>query len=116
MGKKKSKIGPHEGIELSLMDSGEKPVALFAEVRPKDFDSFTQAEGISFFEFESPEKLGITVPIWIVYRDGYQDDARELQRLFSEVSVSSFCPEKERRIGEILSYSEDEIQAYIDQF
>lgn len=103
-------IGPHEGREFELMATGAKSVAYFVEIAPENADAIIAARG--YGRLDLPRMFGdVPFTSLIVYRDGYEAAARELADLI--LTADSYDEARERRIGEILGYSEREIGAYI---
>jgi hypothetical protein len=104
-------IGPHEGIEFDLMQDGLKNVAMFTDYIPSDADEMVQRN--NFHVIKLPRDFdGREFFTTIIYRDGYSDLATELSDIIKS-EPSNFDPVRERRIGELLSYSDVEIDVYI---
>ena len=107
-------VGPHEGKEIELMLSGLKNVALFVEIFPEECSPSTLIENqIETIEFQSPIKNGIPVPVWIMYRQNHLKDALKLKKLYEKNTISEWNPTQENKIGQILGYSQHEIETYI---
>lgn len=104
-------IGPHEGIEFDLMQDGLKNVAMFTDYIPSEADEIIQRNNFHVIklkrDFEGREFFTT-----IIYRDGFEALAEELSDIIKS-EPSSFDPVIERRIGELLSYSDIEIDVYI---
>lgn len=49
---------------------------------------------------------------WIVFREGFESDALRLKALVKQ-DTSGIDPTREHEIGEILSYSKVEVDAYL---
>jgi hypothetical protein len=108
-------IGPHEGREFELLERGEKNVALFYEIIPPQVSDFTARVDFESLEFNQRVDLAgveTAVPYVILYRNGFEDDARELLQLINRDAVG-FDPAIERRVGEILGYPQPAIEHYI---
>jgi hypothetical protein len=103
-------IGPHEGRELALMAAGQKHVALFFDWRLDGFDAAVAAAGYGRMDLPSAVK-GVRYITTIIYRPGYEAAAQQLATLVTE--TIGFDPAVERRIGEILSYTDHEIAVYL---
>ena len=108
-------IGPHEGREFELLERGEKNVALFYEIIPPQVSDFTARADFDSLEFiRGLDLAGVetAVPYVILYRNGFEEDARELLQLINR-DVAGFDPAIERRVGEILGYPRAAIEHYI---
>jgi hypothetical protein len=104
-------IGPHEGKEFMLMRAGEKDVALFFEIEPEELTEVL-SEGFCMLKFPQFEHLGATFFTWIVFRKGFENKALRLKGLV-EQSTSGIDSSREHEIGEILSYSRKQVDAYV---
>jgi len=104
-------VGPHEGKEFVLMRDGYKNVALFFEIEPEGLKEIL-LEGFSFMKFPQFEHLGVTFFTWIVFRNGFENDAIRLKALV-EQNTKGVEPDREHEIGEILSYTRDEVDAFL---
>lgn len=106
-------IGPHEGREFELMQDGAKDLALFVELKPDGFESFVEQSSFAAIEFVSPPKMGISVPVWIVWRLGFENEATQLREEYETATVGDWSTDRERRIGRLLGYSSSDIEVYI---
>ena len=104
-------IGPHEGQEFALMRDGKKHVALFFEIEPEGLDAIL-SEGFNLVMFRQFEHQGRIFYTRIVFRDGYEADAVRLKDLVQRDS-GRIEPAREHEIGAILSYTQDEVDAFI---
>ena len=104
-------IGPHEGIEFDLMQDGLKNVAMFTDYIPSEADEIIQRNNFHVIKLKR-DFDGREFFTTIIYRDGFSDLAKELSDIIKS-EPSSFDPVIERRIGELLSYSNTEIDVYI---
>lgn len=104
-------IGPHEGIEFDLMQGGLKNVAMFTDYIPSEADEIIQRNNFHVIKLER-DFDGREFFTTIIYRDGFSDLAKELSDIIKS-EPSSFDHVVERRIGELLSYSDTEIDVYI---
>jgi hypothetical protein len=105
-------FGPHEGREIALMRAGAKRLALFVEIWPDDLDAFLSEGIFGSLNFASPAKHGIRVPVRIVHVPGHKVEAALPRELYEEATITPFEAERERRIGRMLSYGDDDIEAY----
>lgn len=108
-------LGPHEGIEFKLLDAGEKYVAFFCEIIPDQFYSFQRDPEYGSFEWVkgTPAKGAmIDISYAILFRKSHEKQATRLKSL---VQSAQFSFETEREIGEILSYSNEAIDYYLDR-
>ena len=108
-------IGPHEGREFELLERGEKNVALFYETFPPQVSDFIARADFDSLEFNRRFDLAgveTAVPYVILYRNGFEDHARELLQLINR-DAAGFDPAIERRVGEILGYPQPAIEHYI---
>lgn len=104
-------IGPHEGREFALMRENKKNVALFFEIEPDGLNEILQ-EGYCLLQFRQFVHLGQTFFTRIVFRDGFETDAIRLKTLVSETG-KDVDPTREYEIGTILSYSREQVEAFI---
>ena len=104
-------IGPHEGQEFLLMREGKKDVALFFELEPDGLDLIL-AEGFNLLMFQQFSHLGITYFTRIVFRNGHESAAMRLKEIVQE-DCRCVDPEREHEIGQILSYTREQVDAYI---
>ena len=108
------KIGPHEGQEIALMRAGKKHVGMFSGQLFEQEDAYTDLLsewdfGEIYWEEEYRNKL---VPHWIIYRNTHENAAEELYERV--LNIKDMVEHNERRIGEILGYSPEDIQEWID--
>lgn len=95
---------------MALMAAGQKHVALFFDWRPEGLDEDVAAAGYGRIDIPSAVK-GAQYVTTIIYRPGYEAQAQELEALVTK--ATGFDPGGERRIGEILSYTDHEIAVYL---
>jgi hypothetical protein len=106
-------IGPHEGKEFALMNRGLKHVAMFPDFIPDGLDDFLRDDTFSFF-FDRFTTIRHRSFRLFVYRKSHDSQARELAYILSTYGKKQrFDPALERRIGQILGYSEKEITAWM---
>ncbi|KAA5606457.1 hemin receptor [Roseospira marina] len=117
-------IGPHEGRELDLMLSGEKPLALFCDVVPSAFDwpdaqfaPHVAAGRIVAREFwtDGPDDAHRVRHLYYAQ----PDEAWRIERAHALVTASfdSWGPEAAAAcadLGRLLGYREADIQAFLD--
>lgn len=104
-------IGPHDGREFSLMWEGKKNVALFFEVEPEGIEDLLE-DGfvlLKFLQFTHQSKTYFTR---IIFRRGYEADALRLKEIVS-CDTKGVDEQREHEIGKILSYTPDQVDAYI---
>ena len=93
------------------MQDGLKNVAMFTDYIPSEADEIIQRNNFHVIKLKR-DFDGREFFTTIIYRDGFSDLAKELSDIIKS-EPSSFDPVIERRIGELLSYSDTEIDAYI---
>ncbi|TDM62438.1 hemin receptor [Acinetobacter sp. KU 011TH] len=107
------KLGPHEGQELELLLSGEKSIAYFYEILPISFLKHLEQGTLSMLSKDIETSLPLPFSIMLIYKDA---DLNELmmciETLFKETNFEK-CIELERRIGQLLGYSAQDIEFYI---
>ena len=106
-------IGPHQGKEFELMKAGKKHVALFTDYDPPGLDDFLSSpdHGVKETMLYSKSK---PFKRRIVFRVSCEGPAHEIQEILRTYGRKRrFDPALERRIGQILSYSERDITAWL---
>jgi hypothetical protein len=120
-------IGPHEGRELELMASEAKPLAMFVEPLPAEYEFFDEQEFDALVEQQVLVKKvrveSITTP------EGAKGQSRRV--LYAQASQAwripamlfvhdvydslgvGFRPDFERIIGLLLGYNRDHIERFI---
>lgn len=122
--------GPHEGRELELMLAGEKPLAMFTEVRPiengvvpeDEFSPLVRDGRIIMCEtFEPappiasiPEKLQIRCVLYALPGETWRIEAMLLVRSVY-ANHGGWDEGLERVIGKLLGYSEADIDAFVKE-
>ncbi|MFV5630591.1 hemin receptor [Acinetobacter oleivorans] len=110
------KLGPHEGQELELLLSGEKSIALFYDLLPVSFLKHLEHGTLSMLSKDIETSLPLPFSIMLIYKDAALADLNELmiciETLFKETNFEK-CIELERRIGQLLGYSAQDIEFYI---
>lgn len=108
-------IGPHEGKELALLDSGEKHVALFYEIIPDQYYSYKKMKeycAIEFTKFAEVEGRRHPIQYAILYRKCHRENALRLAEIIKS-DYENYDMNLEREIGRILCYSNEAIEAFI---
>ncbi|MBE2165683.1 hemin receptor [Acinetobacter oleivorans] len=110
------KLGPHEGQELELLLSGEKPIALFYDLLPVEFLKHLEQGTLSMLSKDIETSLSLPFSIMLIYKDASLADLNELmiciETLFKETNFEK-CIGLERRVGQLLGYSAQDIEFYI---
>ena len=112
----KGQIGPHEEKEFDLFREGEKDLIFFAyDWQPENHQQIAKKLGAEQLLFEDPDT---NLPNYIYYRKGFLDNAEELRDIIlSDMRMAdSDWAEKEHRIGELLGYSREDVEMYINKF
>lgn len=116
MTEKLGKLGPHDGQELELLLSGEKPIALFYDLLPVGFLKYLEQGTLSILSKDIETSLPLPFSIMLIYKDAALADLNELmmciETLFKETNFEK-CIKLERRVGQLLGYSEQDIEFYI---
>jgi hypothetical protein len=105
-------IGPHEGREFDLMRTGAKDVAYFSEIEPEGLAEISANPLFLTMTFRSREILGISVPCWIICRQGCAAQAKRLKELVLN-PPAKWNAHYEREVGRILGYRDCDIDAFI---
>ena len=119
-------IGPHEGRELELMLAGEKPVAMFNDDIPEGLEHPENlfSPYVKKGQFISREvmirfvKLDLLKLRYIFFAS--PNEGWRIERLITihqeihEKGTPTTC-ELEREIGQLLGYSESDIQVYLNR-
>ncbi|MBL6945709.1 MAG: hypothetical protein ISR47_03630 [Rhodospirillales bacterium] len=117
-------VGPHEGRELELMLSGEKPLALFPDIVPSSYgwpDPLFEPYVVSgvllkkeFFTKTADERHTVRHLYFALPHEAWRiDEAHSL----SLKHFDAWCSEAEgisAQIGRLLGYSETEIQSFVN--
>lgn len=104
-------LGPHEGIELELMLKREKNIALFysGSEMPLEFNDLIKNK---FFNKITVVLKSKDIEYNIIYNPLYYHEAKRLQSI---IKSDYYNLEIEREIGEILGYSTEDIDFYIEK-
>ena len=110
-------LGPHEGRELELLLSGEKPIAFFYEGIPDEFLPYLES-GIlkSRIKMTTTRIPNIQIENVLIYKNVAIEQVDELMAVIEQSlnqPKAGFVPELERRIGQLLGYREEDIEYYI---
>ncbi|HCJ6432739.1 hemin receptor [Acinetobacter baumannii] len=110
------KLGPHEGQELELLLSGHKSIALFYDLLPTEFVKHLEQGSLSMLSKDIETSLSLPFSIMLIYKDASLADLNELM-LCIENSLKATQLEEHlelnRRIGQLLGYSTQDIEFYI---
>lgn len=110
------KLGPHEGQELELLLSGHKSIALFYDLLPTEFVKHLEQGSLSMLSKDIETSLSLPFSIMLIYKDASLADLNELM-LCIENSLEATQLEEHlelnRRIGQLLGYSTQDIEFYI---
>ena len=109
------RIGPHEGREIALLQSGEKRIAWFSEI---DFAAEDEAaplvqSGVLKREIWASETSGLTGVVY--YLPGAETELAELKTLIVHWLDSGIDADTaDMRVGQILGYTPDDIAAFLE--
>ena len=110
------KLGPHEGQELELLLSGKKPIAYFYELLPIEFIKHLEQGSLSMISKDIETSLSLPFSIMLIYKDTSLADLNELmlciEKSLKETQLEDRL-ELDRRIGQLLGYSTQDIEFYI---
>ena len=110
------KLGPHEGQELELLLSGKKPIAYFYELLPIEFIKHLEQGSLSMISKDIETSLSLPFSIMLIYKDASLADLNELmlciEKSLKETQLEDRL-ELDRRIGQLLGYSTQDIEFYI---
>ncbi|EMP1651144.1 hemin receptor [Acinetobacter baumannii] len=110
------KLGPHEGQELELLLSGHKSIALFYELLPIEFIKHLEQGSLSMLSKDIETSLSLPFSIMLIYKDASLADLNELmlciEKSLKETQLEDRL-ELDRRIGQLLGYSVQDIEFYI---
>ncbi|MEO4209555.1 hemin receptor [Acinetobacter pittii] len=110
------KLGPHEESELELLLSGEKPIALFYDLLPTEFLEHFEQGTLSMLSKDIETSSPLPFSIMLIYKNAPLADLNELvlciEKSLKETQLEDRL-ELDRRIGQLLGYSEQDIEFYI---
>lgn len=110
------KLGPHEGQELELLLSGKKSIAYFYELLPIEFIKHLEQVSLSMISKDIETSLSLPFSIMLIYKDTSLADLNELmlciEKSLKETQLEDRL-ELDRRIGQLLGYSTQDIEFYI---
>ncbi|MGR6844086.1 hemin receptor [Acinetobacter baumannii] len=110
------KLGPHEGQELELLLSGKKSIAYFYELLPIEFIKHLEQGSLSMISKDIETSLSLPFSIMLIYKDASLADLNELmlciEKSLKETQLEDRL-ELDRRIGQLLDYSTQDIEFYI---
>ena len=105
-------IGPHEGHEFALLLAGAKQVAYFADYQPDDLAAFVQCHADFGWLTWRSFHAGLPFYSHVVFRRGFEDRACALVALVQS-APKGVDAQYERCLARLLSYTEDEIDAWL---
>ncbi len=115
-------VNPHQGLEWQLMQKGEKHIALFAlhhETLPDEFaknETFPSLTLECIAHQQKQRRRGAKQLIFkIFFNPAKQQDAQKLYQLLESCYQpdSKITPDIERKIGQLLGYKTEDIDAYL---
>ena len=110
------KFSPHEGQELELLLSGKKSIAYFYELLPIEFIKHLEQGSLSMISKDIETSLSLPFSIMLIYKDTSLADLNELmlciEKSLKETQLEDRL-ELDRRIGQLLGYSTQDIEFYI---
>ncbi|MDC4623976.1 hemin receptor [Acinetobacter baumannii] len=110
------KLGPHEGQELELLLSGHKSIALFYDLLPTEFVKHLEQGSLSMLSKDIETSLSLPFSIMLIYKDASLADLNELMLCIERSLKATQLEERlelDRRIGQLLGYSVQDIEFYI---
>lgn len=109
-------LGPHEGRELELLLSGEKPIALFYEEVPDEFLSHLNSDNLKKIMKTFPiQHANKTITFCLIYKNAPKPHLNELLSILEQSLLQKgFQPTIERRIGQLLGYRKIDIEYYLN--
>ena len=109
-------LGPHEGRELELLLSGEKPIALFYEEVPDEFLSHLNSDNLKKIMKTFPtQHANKTITFCLIYKNAPKSHLNELLSILEQSLLQKgFQPTIECRIGQLLGYREIDIEYYLN--
>lgn len=110
------KLGPHEGQELELLLSGKKSIAYFYELLPIEFIKHLEQGSLSMISKDIETSLSLPFSIMLIYKDTSLADLNELMLCIEKSLKETQLEERlelDRRIGQLLGYSVQDIEFYI---
>ena len=106
----------HEGQELELLLSGKKSIAYFYELLPIEFIKHLEQGSLSMISKDIETSLSLPFSIMLIYKDTSLADLNELmlciEKSLKETQLEDRL-ELDRRIGQLLGYSTQDIEFYI---
>ena len=93
------------------MRQGKKDVALFFELKPAGLDDILQ-DGFCLLKFPQFIHQSQIYFTRIVFRPGFEVDAIRLKEIVLDRAIG-IIPDREHEIGRILSYTPEQVDAFI---
>jgi hypothetical protein len=122
-----SYLGPHEGRELELMRSGVKPLSMFTEDVPSEYEIFDEkefdrlVEQKTLLKGERTETISTRNGVYKLRRvlyaqesQGWRIPAMFLVNDVYRSLIPGFRPDLERMTGLLLGYDRADIEMYIE--
>lgn len=121
-------VGPHEGREFELMLSGDKPLSMFVETIPTEFEAFSeqdfdrlvsQGKLVKHVSIETPPAPGgktgkVRRVLYALPSEEWRIKALLLVQGLYVSLAPGWRPDLERLIGLLLGYSRVDIEKYLD--
>lgn len=113
-------IGPHEGKEFALLDSGQKHVAFFHDLVPDAYYEFRDRDEYETIEIPQTVMIDdreVIIPYRILFRKSHRQDAEKFAAILRQGYDDYFNQGEaiERENGRILSYPQPAIEYYINR-
>lgn len=120
-------VGPHEGRELELMTAGTKPLSMFVDSIPRDFECFAEEEFDALVSQGKlvkkvtvedvinsiGEKSQIRRTLYALPNERWRIDAvLMLQGLYDSLP-KGWHPDLDRAIGLLLGYNRSDIEDFL---
>jgi hypothetical protein len=121
-------VGPHEGRELELMRARAKPLAMFVESIPQEFESHSEEEfdslvahgmlvksiSVSAFKDADGKERQIRRVLYALPEEAWRIPATELVQKLYDSLLPGWRPDLERVIGLLLGYTEQDIEDFLE--
>lgn len=110
------KLGPHEGQKLELLLSGHKSIALFYDLLPTEFVKHLEQGTLTMLSKDIETSLSLPFSIMLIYKNASLADLNELMLCIERSLKATQLEERlelDRRIGQLLGYSVQDIEFYI---
>ena len=125
---KPSFVGPHEGCELELMRRGVKPLSMFVEPVPPEFEYFPEHEFDSFVSHgglvkriqlettKDPSGKDVTFRrvLYALPHEAWRIEALLLVQSVYDSRCPGWRPDLDRVIGLLLGYDREDIEQFLE--